>query len=290
VVSRRTVLAGMAAVVGAVALTEFDSPGRRQLLDHLARDLGGGGPVPDLTLSVERDADLCLLDFFFYDFMVDTSSSPTKLTPTSADNTIIVRFPPQAIGEAAYISPQPVNDNTGLDLDPPPVLSALSGPSQVAFALDPDLSIPLPTMTATDLLEWSGWHLTVPASAQVDFNKHGTQPSPPQPLDTAIEFPYALYLSPTQWIGDSGEVGSFTNSFVNRATPLVGPFGVTDLFTSVLTRSLTVVKVDGGFADLAYPPELVATWAKDITGYDPGATNRFDATPIGAISYGGPPQ
>lgn len=145
---------------------------------------------PDLTISAERDLDLVLLDFDFYGFKVDTTSKPPAIVPTKANNFMVVRFPPQAIAEAAFIL-----DGTSFLYDPPPVLSVMAGPSQLVFTLDTSQSIPLHTMTVADLLNWTQWTLQVEPAAYVSPAKPPKGTAPGQ-FDTSIECPYGLYLAP----------------------------------------------------------------------------------------------
>src|ERR1700739_4475299 len=58
-------------------------------------------PVPDLVISAERGDDLLLLDFLFYGFEL-AAGNPPAITPASADNVLVVQFPPQAIAEGVY--------------------------------------------------------------------------------------------------------------------------------------------------------------------------------------------
>ena len=306
-VTRRRFLGGAvigAGVVFATVLEEKDGTA--------VTPLTGGGPsgiprpaalggsaspanvAPDFVLSGERDADLCLLDFFFYGFSVDTSTTPRAIVPTTSDNTIVVRFPPQAIGEAIYkFQNGPIEYGpTELPMDPPPVLSAMAGPSQLSFTVTLDTRIPLHTMTVADLLDWSGWQLNAPPVAQVggsggilpSIDPGGTGdgtplPSRPGQLDTAIEFPYALFVAPTVYTGGLG-TGMFVSAFDNRPAPLVSSAKVNDLFVSTLTRR-------SFFFEVPETPELSAVWARDFSSYD-SPPHQFvnDVTPETNIYYG----
>jgi hypothetical protein len=238
-------------------------------------------PRPDLVISAERGDDLVLLDFLFYGFEL-APGNPPAIIPTSTDNVIVVQFPPQAIAEGVY----KWNSNN-LPVDPPPILSDLSGTSRLCFSLPSGQAIPLPTMTAADLLDWSGWNLLVPAVAQVHgpsllLDRRG--PPPPVPtapgdLETAIEFPYALFLAPTVYASGNPEAG-FSTGFTSRATPLVSPAGVVDLWSASLTGSPNQISLE---APSSYVPSVSAVWARD---YD--AT--LSATPETNINYGEPTQ
>lgn len=229
----------------------------------------GGGVLPDIAISAERDIDLLLLDFEFYGFEV-TPGTPPAITPTSAENVVIVRFPPQAIGEAVYLW-----QGDDLPVDPPPILSDVSGPSRLCFQLPQDGGIPLPTMSIDDLLDWADWTLLVPATAKVQGPSlfPGTSspppaPAPPGQYETAIEFPYALLLSPTVYINNSDVISGFTTTFTSRRTPLVssGPTPVSDLWSASLGgTSLGVLPqpFPGAPPPTPYVPQIAAVWAVD---------------------------
>jgi hypothetical protein len=122
---------------------------------------------------VEREADLALLDFALYNFEVTTDRSRNPaIVPKAQGSVLLVRFPPTVDPRGRLFvlrrAGRPQNRNvTGLSFDPQPVLSAVSGPSQVAFVFNASNGdeISLPTGTEVDLLDWSGWTLSVPPVA-----------------------------------------------------------------------------------------------------------------------------
>jgi hypothetical protein len=240
-VTRRQLLTGGAAAsLAAVLAGQPDGP--RQLLTALARDVGG---IPVLkespktfTFQVEREADLVLLDIAFYGFDLNSGGGQvTSLVPGGSDNVIVVQFPPQAIGEAAY----EYIGEPEWNVDPPPVMSAVAGPSRLCFTLNTGQQVDFPTMTPADLLDWSSWTLLVPEVAQVDeaeldridagaaargpaggSKARPATATPPKPSEmvTAIEYPYALFLAPTVYTG--GPFFGFTTTFAGRTEPLFG--------------------------------------------------------------------
>jgi hypothetical protein len=251
-------------------------------------------PVPDLVISAERGDDLVLLDLLFYGFELATGNPPA-ITPTSADNVLVVQFPPQAIAEGVYPW-GPGGEN--LPVDPPPILSEVSGPSRLCFSLAPGQTIPLPTMTISDLLDWSGWKLLVPAVAQVHgpslaANRPGPPPpvpTPPTELETAIEIPYALFLAPAVYASGDPEFG-FSTGFTSRVTPLVSPAGVVDLWSASLTGSPKPRRARPGppvQTAGSYVPSVSAVWARDYDATSSAAV--ADATPEQKINYGEPTQ
>ena len=226
-----------------------------------------GELVPDLVISAEREADLVLLDFAFFGFELKPGTPPA-IAPTNSGNVVLVQFAPQAVGEGIYFW-----DGDDLPVDPPPVLSDLSGPSRLCFNLTMSQTIPLPTMTVADLLDWTGWSLVVPPVAQVngptsilgDSASGGPIPVPAAPgaLETAIEFPYALFLAPAVYV--SGEpLDGFTTGFASRSEPLVSPAGVVDLWSTSLVGSKALSLLDQNAPP--YVPPVSAVWSVD---YDP---------------------
>jgi hypothetical protein len=251
---------------------------------------------PEITISVERDTDLVLLDFAFYSCQVQVGSSPA-IVPIGKGGTIVVQFPPQAIAEGVYPWMPSV---VPLEVDPPPILSDLSGPSRLVFSLPLGASIPLPTMTVADLLDWSGWALLVPPVAQVHgptrliINPEGepetpaTTTGPPLPtepteFETAIEFPYALFLAPTVYASGL-PLDGFTTAFATRTAPLVSSAGVVDLWSASLVGS-RVAPLEG---EAAYVPNVSAVWADDY-GPPRSGPPPANATPETNISYAPPP-
>jgi hypothetical protein len=224
------------------------------------------------------------MDFNFYDFVVNTATTPPQIEATTDTSTLVVRFPPQAIGEGVYPNPPAMGT---LFCDPSPILSAVAGSSQLAFSFTSGQSIPLPTMTPADLLDWSQWTLSVPVVAQVidyPINPSGGQtyplPTAPGPLDTFIEFPFALYLAPTVYVSSATIFQEFSTTWTNRITPLQSG-RVTDLsYTSLVRQDFLE------HAGATVSPQLSAIWAADITNSNNLLGNLSNETPETFIYYG----
>jgi hypothetical protein len=246
--------------------------------------------LPVLTFSADRDTDLLLADFSFYGFTVDKTSHPKALVATAIqtpDNWIgvVVKLPPQAIGEADYDWP---STSSSPSFDPTPVLSQVSGQSWLAFTFTTNARIPLPTMTVADLLDWSDWELNVPPTAVTGT---GASPTEPSTLQTAIECPLALFLAPvvdgqTTLPGSFGIPtnvhSSFATQFENRTEPFTSSGKVTECWATSLTGTRTVVTQ---FSTVTSPivPSVAAVWASDYT--PPGSADAPDATPETNIVY-----
>ncbi len=263
--ARRTFLGGAAGIGMALGALRFRAPAlaARLAAEHarlLANpELAVEVPdiTPDFTLAVERDTDLLLLDFSFYGYTVDTSSSPRRLIPSPKFNVIVVQFPPQAVGEGTYLYPT----SNPIQLDPAPVLSDVSGPSRLSFSLYGTQTIPLPTMTAADLLDWSDWTLNVSAGA-LAFNGGPVGVSAPTALQTWVECPYALILSPVV-DAKPNKLAEFTTYFSTRPIPLTAS-NVTDCWGARLAGEAvgTLIKPSPN----PFVPSVAAVWATDYNG------------------------
>ncbi len=232
---------------------------------------------PRLTLAVERDTDLFLADFSFYGFTVDKTSSPTSLVATAVQTTenwigVVVQLPPQAVGEADYDYPS----STSIPFDPNPVLSQVAGPSRLAFTFTTGDRIPLPTMTVADLLDWSGWDLNVPPTAQEGSGYESA--IEPTAIESAIECPLALFLAPV--VDDQSEIilERFTTQFENRTAPFVSSQQVAECWTTNLTSTETGLFI-GGRTSFPIVPSVAAVWATDYL------SGSADFTPEAYIQY-----
>jgi len=268
----------------------------------------GTPPIDGLysfMIQVEREADLALMDFFFYNFSVgDDRAGNRAILPNDDGCLLLVRFPPQAIGEAEYlfsdVPAAPGNGNvTELPFDPPPILSALSGPSQIAFIFNASTGDEIPFIQGNeqDLLDWSNWNLSVPPVAEVQPRGPGVgypTPQAPGSFDTYIEFPYALFLAPTLWVG--GDVLTrFDTVFENNIVPLSSTASITDLFACGIVQRPFFQLVDQGSDytpnQLDQPLGFAALWCDDFTmgdGYTDTYNINDDVTLWQYIEYGVP--
>jgi hypothetical protein len=307
-ITRRGFLGGTAAAGAAAAAAGYYFTGGPHFLRHAGLLQRHGGPAGhaeltgtqsstpaidagyDLMIQVERDADLVLLDFYFYNFTVGTNGfGTTSLIPTAPDNHVIVRFPPQAIAEGVYW--EVANPATQEFCDPSPILSAMSGQSQLSFQFGTTDWIALPNMTPDDLLNWSGWPLQVALPAQVPqtpvynpWNGHSYYPYPvaPGPFDTFVEFPYCMFLAPSVFVPPTPGFtnGGFYTEVSNVVAPVTSAAGVVDVFTSAV--------IQGPYepGETGMQTGLVALWSNDLTGPWGTPGTNIDATPEAAIFYG----
>lgn len=281
--SRRTLLASSAAATAAAYVASFSSTPVARYLEGVPVRLVDEVPSPQSTgagsgiiFHVERDSDLLLLDFAFHGFKLDKLSDPISLVPTTTRNWVIVQFPPQAIGEGVYnerVYPPPK-----ASLDSPPVLSVLSGPSQLAFSIRKGVTVPFSTMTVNDLLDWSEWTLLVPPVAVLNNRVNGKPPLPsfPPSNSTLIECPYGLYLSPVVNPGvieprvvepHIAATTSWRTSFAGTVQPPVSAEGVSECWTAKLTYE-QVLSIKGKVARATpLEPQVSAVWCRDLELY-----------------------
>jgi hypothetical protein len=306
--SRRLFLEASTVVAGAGAYAYLVRlPGGRFLKDALSHPVvpraasatPAVDPGWDYFVQVVRDTDLCLLDFYFYGFDVgvDGFGRPAfKATGSaSSPSTVLVRFPPQHLAEAAYPAS---NLNTGpgspsaptyLFCDPSPILSGLAGQTQLSFNFGSSGEIPLSNpMKYEDLLNWSGWQLNVPLVAQwppppppdgAMAGPLGVYPTAPGPMDTFIEFPYALLLAPSVWNPFPGSSLGYTTGFSNKVDPLTSSAGVTDIFASSLQQP--------GYTEglPSVLPGLSAVWTNDLSGPYLFSSGGSDERQMGSAYY-----
>ncbi len=170
-----------------------------------------------LDVDLIRPDDLLNLRVSCVNMQLDTAD-PSSPTLTVADPEqpayLVVQFPPQTIAEEAFFegSSDISNNVDSVDqarikrdaaqlpspLKPPGSLAVrLGGPSRLVFRVPADARIPF---TTTALLDWSTLELVVAPIADV---AEGANPPaealtirPPTELETALELPYRLFLSP----------------------------------------------------------------------------------------------
>jgi hypothetical protein len=116
-------------------------------------------------------------------------------------------------------------------------------------------------------------------------------PAEPGPFETAIEFPYALFLAPTVYASGLALDG-FSTGFTSRSAPLVSPptatapDGVVDLWTTTLVggrRGIDPLEITAPFV-----PQVSAVWALDY--FLPAVSSTYippppDVTPEHYIEY-----
>jgi hypothetical protein len=186
-----------------------------------------------LQLSVLRPRDLLLLRFEFTEVVLRRVDGHTQIFKDgNADSRMRVVFPPQHIveedlfynPEAGLPTHQPGPDN----IDPPPsagpprpiprpLKSGLAKPSRIVFHLPPHMAQQGMPLTVNTLLDWADLQMAVgpraiaspgakpplmPAHWRDDVEEPWKTHSPvvaPTALETEIEAPYGISLSPHAW-------------------------------------------------------------------------------------------
>jgi hypothetical protein len=242
-----------------------------------------------LTINLLRPDDLVSLSIELHNLRLDLSRPRRPrlvLEQPSVPAFLIVSFQPQHICEKAYFevskkvkqnplppnpaSPKPdplPNSDDPLDL-PGNVPSRMSDSSRLVFRVPPR-RLPIPFNTES-LLDWSDLELLVSAAAAIpdDNSPHpGIPISPPQPLETAIELPYRLILSPTQDVG-----------WLHSTQP-VKHLGRTELWHTRLAGLLPSGQKPTE-ASAKHTVPLRAIWSPDFIEHGPLPGHELDKVPF----------
>jgi len=223
-----------------------------------------------LTIDILRPDDLLALTIETQNLSLD-ATNPKKpmlvVSQSSAPAYLIVTFPPQSIVEEAYFETGTITSQPTFNQAPPgtpplgttsgtlspagSVPARLSGPSRLVFQLPKGLT-QIPYQVET-LLDWSKLTLVTSPIAQ------GKTIQAPSPLETALELPYRLVLSPSAGV-----------AWVNAQSP-VAHSGRTELWHTRLARIVKVAGPHGTIntfveASLDTPIPLRAVWSPDFPG------------------------
>ncbi len=168
---------------------------------------------PDDLLNLEVEAENLRLDSSNREDPVLIFENPEQ--PAY----LIFTFPPQTITEQAFFESSPSNPppdeaskpyNTNLptaSIPTPPVAARIGRESRLVLRIPPGNNVRIP-FTTEGMMDWDGWELNVSALADVppEPTPQERQAAPdiqaPGRLETAIELPYRLLLSPnsaTAW-------------------------------------------------------------------------------------------
>ena len=143
--------------------------------------------TPSLAFQAIRTTDMVYLGFEFYNAKLAVSSGQTEIVAKDTAQPIymVVIFPSQHLGEEC------VAYSTSLTTWPtPPMHGALGGFSWLVFELAGSASVPY---TMAGLLDWAkGTPQLVPAAGAAG------SPAAPDPLHSALEIPWQLWLTPLE--------------------------------------------------------------------------------------------
>jgi hypothetical protein len=247
-----------------------------------------------IILNLLRPEDLVALSIELYNLRLDASNpkSPELVVAKPARRAfLVVYFQPQHVAEKAYFEvAQHVTSNPPFDKDPNPTPTPLptaapsvdfpgTVPARMADSSRLVFRLPVSRMripfTMEALLDWSDLELVVsPAAAVPDDKKPhpGITIAPPQPLETALELPYRLIVSP------NGAVG-----WVNATGPVTHA-GRTELWHTRMARLVPVPhQPQNKTPQEASPQHLVplrAIWSPDFVDHGPLPSHTLDTVPF----------
>jgi hypothetical protein len=311
-VSRRTfgILTGTAAAAAAVAEV---LPAKRAS----AIEPDASIPLkPDYVAHVRRAKDQLMLTLKFYNMKPDFSVSPAVFTKVNSDksNYLVVCFgpgdgtAPQHLAEVAYplkngnlngVSQGPVPSTQSVGA--PPIPARIAGQSRLAFVISDSVlgktaTHPLTLDTAT-LLRWTNLALSVSVNAVPPFvggtrqaPTGMTEPRQPSLLQTAIEMPTGLIISPPAVTSPGLQEipGLGRTVFVNTIDPVTHN-GWTELWHTRLAG--TALKTIGQFSIVAVDENnrnlrtIRALWAPDPSFGEDVFTNAFEPGDNGYLPH-----
>jgi hypothetical protein len=146
----------------------------------------GVAASPSLAFQLIRVEDMLYLGFQFYNAKGVVKNGQTDIVAIDTTKPVymVVVFPSQHHGEECWL-----NQEGDLDFGPtPPMHDALAGFSWLTFRVPSHASIPF---TAAGLLNWTGL-----APQLVPVVTGSGVPQAPDPLHSALEVPWSLWLSP----------------------------------------------------------------------------------------------
>ncbi len=226
-IRRRELLIGGGAIAGVAVITRFERD--QELFERLLR---GSGPKPTFTARMLRPEDMLAFDLEFYEASYEVRDGIPYALPTPVDGpqredfVMVAVFGPQAVAE------EPL-DTTGSVVTTltPPHASQVGGPSRLAFSVRGLLSLedqsllnfvtlniqPPDTRAERGQTPLSKKMLLVPAALTEKERKKlkgRAGPQKPKPMETSIEAPFRMMLSPA--LNGSGE-----QFWRNRTSPLL---------------------------------------------------------------------
>lgn len=232
-----------------------------------------------IKFSLLRPDDLLNLQIEGENLRLDSSQADDPaLVPEDPEKPayLVVTFPPQTVIEQAYFESSPVDpppdeasDPLNTDLPPVspdpavPVAARIGGRSRLVLRIPASEDVRIPYTTA-GLLDWEGFELVVSPLAALSPEPTAQQRqdapgiSEPGRLETAIELPYRLILSPNEAVAWQHAMGLKTLR------------GITEMWHTRLMHKDT----DGELAEVTrlQPAPLRAIWSPD---YNP---DKFEAT------------
>jgi hypothetical protein len=247
-----------------------------------------------LTINILRPDDLVVLSIELHNLHLSTANpkKPELVVERQGHPAfLVVNFQPQSIAEEAYFEIDPNNPkspsfDTNAYNKTPPVLppanklepagsasARMSDSSRLVFRL-PTAVTQIPYQMDA-LLDWSKLHLVVSPIAAVpnDGSAHpGLAIAAPKPLETALELPYRLIMSPP------GDVG-----WVNATAPVTHA-GRTELWHTRIARRIpsphNPEKKILAEPTVRNPVTLRAIWSPDFVDHGQMPSHSTDNLPF----------
>lgn len=236
-------------------------------------------PDSNLLIDVLRPDDLLFLQIECANLTLDTAAGHAPRLVRNQPGQpayLIVHFPPQHILEEVFTES---TDHQYPGLKKPPVKAVLAGRSRLVFKL-PDALQALP-FTLHDLLDWSRFEAQ-PASgaiAPADLPSElvpGPAPHAPGNLETAIELPYRIVLSPDR-----------TGRWTHTLEP-ANHNGLVELWHTRLGTPRTPQRPGVDTVDDRVLPPVRAVWSPDLDApkdpFDVATLHSDDRRKIVALS------
>ncbi|HEX4520005.1 MAG TPA: hypothetical protein VH063_10535 [Gaiellaceae bacterium] len=258
--------------------------------------------TPTTSIAVRRSLDQCVLTLDLYNLEPKYGGAVPVLhqTNTKQPSYLSVTLKPQHVAEQSFIltddaahalKAQPdgtPRTDPGAAPTAPPVDSAVAGGTQLVFivpasVLDPNTAHPLPFDTAT-LLNWSSLAMSVVPNAVAQGAKptHLDRPSAPGTLDTAIELPFRVQLSPvgsSAWVNAAEPVthDGWTELWHTRLAAKLGGLQVVIPPTNGIQLDADIIDVPQWFEDDAHRDDRTvrAIWCLDDGFSDSLSTNAM---------------
>lgn len=230
-----------------------------------------------VTRTVRRPVDQLQLQFTFVNWKMIRVGGHSTLRRQRASAPVIVRFPPQAFGEQVY---RPVSDNV-LVPRPGDRSARLAEPSRLVFDV-PEALGDLPADDTAALLDWRQWQLrVVPNARQVRPQAPYADPRAPGIVETSLELPWFLVLSPSE-----------RATFVASGSPVIDEGRVEAWHARMATRLFSFQGQDPKLSERPGTLHTVrAVWARDpeIAAYidDPSKAPVDRTTPDGEFKPAG---
>ncbi len=230
---------------------------------------GGREPVDVRLLRTQDLIDLRLTAYGCTVEPVDGGADGGAELVAGADASLVVQFPTQHLGEEVWQAGAPPPPPA---VPPRPSNHLAAGPSRLVYDVPEGTRI---AYTLKDVLEAiSVLRLRVSPNATPAGEAVDRGVEPPGELETAIEAPYRLIVSPSE-----------RGAFVHSSTP-TGPAGRPELWRTRLT-----VRTDDGFDDRDEEQRIVrALWTRDHEQPPPAFDQPlipFDRTAIVDQTHGG---